>query len=295
MPYVIESFNAQRFLELINTPTPKQLDILVNMFREAIEIERESYCSSGDPAYEWGTAEHPLERVLTERLTSPDWYAGLTNGGGAIWDMFMSLIIQSDELKLKNRLDCEGLSWEFLDEINRQLLAKTGKENASFLAFGHRPYRYLGAVPNLEEQQPHGDDLTGGLMKVMAFLEKCKRDPLRFQELLDADETLAPAQKKVVQKMFNDCLEEDEDDEASQSDDDLFGDDDDEDDDEHHEYEPAHSIHLPEEISQMLADLKSIEESITQDEELSEQYEELVEILERLLSKGRAMYVISDT
>ncbi len=291
MPYVVESFNAQKFLDLINTPTPKQLETLVDNFREAIEIERESYCSSGDPAYEWGTAEHPLEQVLTQRLASPDWYAGLTNGGCAIWDMFISLIMQSDELKLKNRLDCEGLSWEFLDEINRQLMAKTGKENSSFLAFGHRPYRYLGAVPSLEEQQPHGDDLTGGLIKIQAFLEKCKNDPFRFQELLDADETLAPAQKKIVQKMITDCLEEDEECEAAQSEDDLF----DEDDDEPYEYEPAHSVHFPEEISQMLDDLKSIKDSITQDEELSEQYEELIEILENLPSKGRAMYVIADT
>lgn len=281
MPYVIESFNAQRFLQLVNMSTHEEQEILVDMFREAIEVERDSYCFSGDPAFQWGTVDQPLEKVLADRLAASDWYTGLTNGGATIWDRFIMHLCQCDELGLENDLDCEGLSWEFWEEVNRQLREKTGKENASFLAFGRRPYRYHGATPSLEEQQPRGDDLAGGLAKIQAFLAKCQSEPLRFQELLDADETLAPAQKKVVQQMLDDCLEDDE--ESA------------EEDDEHPVYEPTHSIHWPEEISQMLKDLGSIEESMEQDKELSEQYTELVEILEHLSTNGRAMYVVADT
>ena len=281
MPYVIESFNAAKFLKVINGPTPDQLEILVDMFHEAIEVERESYCFSGDPAFQWGTSAAPLEKILTDRLASTDWYAGLTNGGAMIWDRFVMHLCQCDELGMENELDCEGLSWEFIEEVNRQLHQRTGDGNASFLAFGRHPYRYGGPVPGMGEQQLHGDDRAGDLMKIQAFLARCQSDPLRFQELLDADDTLAPAQKKIVQQLFDDSLQ-DEDDEGG------------EDDDEPSEYEPAHSIHWPDEISQMLKDLKSIEETMNQDEELSEQYTELVEILESLSSKGRAMYVVAD-
>ena len=282
MPYVIESFNAAKFLEVVNSPTPDQLEILFDMFQEAIEVERESYCLPGDPAFQWGTSAAPLERILADRLASTDWYAGLTNGGAMIWDRFVMHLCQCDELGMENELDCEGLSWEFLEEINRQLHRLSGVENASFLAFGRRPYRYGGTVPGMGEQQPHGDDRARGLMKIQAFLARCQSDPLRFQELLDTDDTLATAQKKILQQLFDDSLQ-DEDDEGGQ------------DGDEHTEYEPAHSIHWPDEISQMLKDLMSIDKPMKQNGEFAEQYAELAKILERLSTGVRAMYVIADT
>jgi hypothetical protein len=280
------------------------MEILVDMFREAIEVERESYCSLGDPAFQWGTSDQPLDKVLSCRLNIPDWYAGLTNGGATIWDRFIMHLCQCDELGMENDLECEGLSWELLAKINRLLREKAGQENSSFLGFGRRPYRYRGIVSGLEEQHPHGDDLTGGLIMIQSFLAKCQSNPLRFQELLDADDTLAPAQKKIVQTMFNDLLEEGREDELEEErENDLIedlkenrdSDRHDEDDEGSFGYEPAHSVHLPDEITQMLADLKSIEKSITPEEGFSEQYTELVEILERLVNNGRAMYVISYT
>ena len=284
MPYVLQSFDSRNFLELIENPTPKQFDKLLKLFRKAIDQERESYCDPDDPACLWGTAQQPLDVVLRTRLSQADWYNDLTYGAGVIWDVFIDSVQSSKALGMAWDLECEGLSWEFIGEVNHRLAESGGSENASFLAFGKRPYRYFGGVPDLQTQHPHGDDLAGGLQNIQTFLAKCQKDPLRFQELLDEDETLNPAQKKMVLSLFNQCAKE-EDEDAD------FWDDDDSD----TAYEPTHSIHLKDELVQMIAAMETIKESMRDDEELMEGYEELVRALEKCASHDRALRVVMDT
>lgn len=286
MPFILHSFNLQKFQDLIAQPTPEQFAILRELFQFAIDSEREGSCFPGDPAMEWGTEARPLDVVLRERLTLPDWYEGLTFGGGAIFDRFLDFVYQSDELGLDGDLDCEGLSWEFMDEVFNLLMEWNEAENLSYLAMGRRPYRYLKPVPSVGEQT-HDGDLAGGLMHIQEFLESCKSNPLGFQEKLNEDDTLAPAQKQLIQSLFNECLAEEEAETGAASGDDL--------DDEAPEYEPAHSVHLPDELRQMLIDLKSIEKPMKRNKEYVEEYTELAQILERLSISGRAMYVIADT
>jgi len=286
MPFIVRSIHSQKFLDLFAQPTPEQFAILLKLFQAAIESEREGLCFPGDPALEWGTEARPLDTVLRERLALPDWYEGLTGGGGTIFDRFMHFVYQSDELGLDGSLDCEGLSWEFIDEVFNLLMEWNDEENLSYLAIGRRPYRYLKPVPSVGEQTFDGD-LAGGMMQIQSFLESCKSNPLGFQDKLNEDDTLAPAQKQLIQSLFNECLAEEEEGAEAASEDDL--------DDEVPEYEPAHSIHLPDELRQMLLDLKTIEKPMKKNKEFSGQYTELTRILERLSTSGRAMYVIADT
>lgn len=285
MSFIVRSFNSQKFQELFAQPTPEQFAVLLKLFQAAIDSEREGMCFPGDPALAWGSEAHPLDKVLRERLAMPDWYEGLTCGGSAIFDQFMHLVYQSDELGLDASLECEGFSWEFIDEVFNLLMEMNEAENLSYLAIGRRPYRYLKPVPSLGEQTFDGD-LAGGLMQIQEFLESCKSNPLGFQDILNEDDKLAPAQKQLIQSLLNECLAEEAGAEAA-SDDHL--------DDEIPEYEPAHSIHLPDELRQMLIDLKTIEKPMKKSKEFSGQYAELARILERLSTSGRAMYVIADT
>ena len=284
MTFIVRSFNSQKFQELFAQPTPEQFVVLLKLFQAAIDSERDGMCFPGDPAKDWGTEAHPLDVVLRERLALPDWYEGLTCGGGAIFDRFLHFVYQSDELGLDGDLDCEGLSWEFMDEVFNVLMEMNEAENLSYLAIGRRPYRYLKPVPSMSEQTFDGD-MAGGLMQIQSFLESCKSNPLGFQDKLNEDDKLAPAQKQLIQSLFNECLAEEEADAASEAN--L--------DDEMPEYEPAHSIHLPDELRQMLIDLKTIEKPMKKSKEFSGQYAELARILERLSTSGRAMYVIADT
>lgn len=286
MPFIVRSFNSQKFQDLITNPAAEQFSILVDLFRKAIDSERESMCSPDDPAHQWGTDEQPLEEVLRQRLSQPDWYEGLTYGGGVIFDQFIHSVYLNDELGMENRLDSEGLSWEVIDEIFHQMMETSGTENASYLAFGRRPFRYLTPVPSIGDQTI-SDDPAGGLMQIQAFLEACKGNPLGFQDKLDEDDTLAPAQKQLVRSLFEQCMAEEEAESVSTNGENL--------DDEIPEYEPAHSVHLPEEIRQMLDDLKSIEKPMKRNPEFVGEYNELLKILERLSSSGRTMYVIADT
>ena len=114
MAYVLESFDSQRFLDLINHPTPQQFQRMLNLFREAIEQERDTWCYPGDPAFQWGTKQLPLDSVLRNRLSQADWYSDLTYGAGMIWDVFIGWVQSDDDLGMASDLECEGLSWEFL-------------------------------------------------------------------------------------------------------------------------------------------------------------------------------------
>ena len=281
MPYVIYSLDSAKFRKLVERPTPEQVEVLAQILDEALDSERENL-SPSDPVLQWGKARS-LEEVVSERLALPDWYSDLSYWGKTIWEgVIFSACMGSEEFDVGFAVNCEGISWDLIEKPVKHLLKSRSLDSIALAKFGHTPYRF---TLNFDEQE---EDMLAVVQKLQDFMAQAAQDPVgfgnNFAKIVSADATLSDKQKKVMLAMWdemNGTGEEEEDEEEQEDDDD---------------WPPMHSMHPTAEVSQMLAELQSLEKPLRKKPALWEEYQEsLKPALEEIVKAERILFVQVDT
>jgi hypothetical protein len=157
-------------------------------------------------------------------------------------------------------------------------------------AFGARPYRYLPVRQQAKsraefdrEQDERRSSLAALGNMLSQFLEGAKRgdkDPSKLMEEIARKQNVSQEHKDIMK----DLLEEDD-----SSDDEEA---------EEHVFKPMHSMHTPDEVNRLLAELESVAPAIRaakHPDALRDYEEELLPTLRAIAEEGRMLFVQVDT
>lgn len=203
--YVIYSLDWHKFCAMIEYPTPSQLAIFSDSVAEELE-NMEGEFDDDDPILDWPTAADSLSSVVADRLARADWYSDLSEQGRQLWESaFYVACMRSEDLNLDFRVDSDGVYWDVINHIVRQLGDRPEKPgNSAMSLFGTVPYR-CSAPPRNDKRSywtsmhsMHPPDevhrMLTELRKVAPVIETVKDEGVREQfcdELLPAIERVA--------------------------------------------------------------------------------------------------------
>ncbi len=287
--YIIYSLDWSKFQQFVENPTPGQLAVLANIVSDALQDEDEV----GDDALTraWPEDKAAQARFLADRLARPDWYSDLSDAGRGVWEnVIFDVGLGDTPLEFGFRVDSDGVYWDVVDVAFRHLkVAPDEITEVAFSAFGKSPFRYVGPARAPQSREEHEVEETArqsSLQSLQRILDRVVEavteegaDPDEMLAAIDADSSISDQHKKAIRSLFSD------------------DDPDDEDDDEMWDWRPMHSMHTPDEVQRMLAELVSIETLMreTADSAVRDDYEELLSALSRIADDRRMLFVQVDT
>lgn len=167
--YMIYSLDWDKFQRFLNSPTDKQLAAFTNWISEGLgdggdddeeiddeiddeddeiddedDDEEEDDFEAREPVCDWPTEPAALRAAVKERLTRPDWYGDLSDGGKQIWETAVNYFCSEESNGVGFRVDHDGVYWTLLDIACKQLNVPPNQISSAVAlsAFGQRPYRY---------------------------------------------------------------------------------------------------------------------------------------------------------
>jgi hypothetical protein len=288
--YVIYSLDWDKFRRLVERPTRGQLAALAKLLRDEFE-ELDGEFEDGDPILGWPTDRRSLARIAAERLALPDWYGDLSTPGKNLWEGAIFTACQDcDAIDVGFRVDNDGVYWDVIELAWKHLGVVPGTvTEVALSAFGTRPYRYHprpGPVKTRAEydREEAGrratlDALGKALGQFLKDAERGQKRPDELLEELEKHEGVSRAHKDLVKEFLSDDEPEDEEDDFE-------------------EWSPMHSMHDPEEVEKMRAELQSVGPAMTSEKkkDVRQQYQkDLLPAVERVARDGRLLFIQVDT
>ncbi len=286
--YVIYSLDWGKFQQFVEHPTPKQLTVLARMVNDALEDED----GVGDDVLTraWPKGRAAQARMLADRLARPDWYSDLSDAGKSVWESIIFEVGLGDEgIKLGFRVDSDGVYWDVVELAWKHLaVAPDEVTEVAFSAFGKSPFRYSGPTRAPQPQGRHESEETGRQSSPQSLRQVLDRlldaatqegaDPDEVLAAFQADSSISDEHKRAIKELFSE-------DEPDDGDDELW------------DWRPMHSMHTPDEVQRMLAELMSIATVMrdTTDSAVRGDYEELLAALTAIAHDRRMLFVQVDT
>lgn len=286
--YIIYSLDWGKFQQFVEHPTPKQLAVLASLVTEAVADEDEV----GDDALTcaWPKDKTAQARILAARLAKPDWYSDLSDAGKGLWENTIFEVAMGDAgIRLDFRVDSDGVYWDAVELAWKHLgVAPDAITEVAFSAFGKSPFRYCGPTRAPQTREEYEGEETARQSSLQSLREVLDRlldaataegaDPDEVLAAFEADSSISDEHKQALKALFSE-------DEASDEDDELW------------EWRPMHSMHAPDEVDRMLAELISIATVMREatDSAVREDYEELLAALTAIANDRRMLFVQVDT
>ncbi len=195
--YIIYSLDWQKFLTMLDHPTSSQLAI----FAEGLSVERENLdgeFDDDDPILNWPTDIGSLSSVIADRLALSDWYSDLSEQGRQLWESTIYVTcMQREDLNIGFRVDCDGVYWDVINQIVRQLGDRPEKPGKSAMSrFGTVPLRC--SAPPRQEKRSYWTSMHS------------MHSPEEVKSMLSELRTVAPvieaAKNEGVREQFRDAL-----------------------------------------------------------------------------------------
>jgi hypothetical protein len=288
--YIIYSLDWGKFQGFVERPTPGQLAAFASLLCDGLE---EYEFDEGDPLRAWPTKAKALAPIAAGRLALPDWYGDLSATGKAVWEgAIFGACMEGGGIDLGFRADNDGVYWDVMELAWKQLGVVPGQiSDVALSAFGCRPYRYHPETEPAKTRKDYEKEEAGR----RSALKELKGEVDEFLEELGATE---PPSKADPQKMLEEVQQGTSGDIMKA----LMGFFDDvaegggggtlE------EWEPMHSMHTPDEVRQMLAELRSVESTMlkARKKDVRRQYEEdLLPALNSVADDQRMLFIQVDT
>jgi len=293
--YILYSLDWNKFQKLIGQPTPEQLTELSALLDEGLEEFTDEF-DDDDPVAEWPRDPKSLASLVAQRLALPDWYGDLSTTGKALWEtvIYNACMDEEDAFDLDLRVENDGINWDVIELVWKRLkVAPNSITDVAASGFGARPYRYvprLAAETSSEEIDADQDEDRASLLAMRGLLEQFakdatagKKEPTTLLEEMEKDDALTERHKMALEGL----LSEDEDNEEDMEGD--FGSED---------WQPMHSMHTPEQVRNMLAELRSVGAAVKKSKTkgVREQYTDaLLPAVENVAAQGRMLFVQLDT
>ena len=288
--YVIYSLDWAKFRDLVEQPTPTQLSQLARVLAEELE-NLDGEFEDDDPIQQWPTKPKGLVPIVAQRLALPDWYGDLSHAGKQLWEATVfGACMNCKKLGLDFRVDSDGVYWDVIELAWKHLgVVPNTISEVALSTFGTRPYRYHPrpgpTTSRADYDRDEGERLASldTLGKMLGqFVEGAQRgekDPAQLLQELEGHAGVSKKHKDLIKDFL--------------SDDDSAEEDDAEDD-----WSPMHSMHPPEEVQKMQAELRSVESAIkaAKIKDAWKDYQsELMPAIERVAKDGRMLFIQVDT
>jgi hypothetical protein len=284
--YFIYSLDWNKFRQLVDRPTPSQLTTLAKLVRDGLEEE-------DDDSLDWPTDKKSLVELVSRRLALPDWYGDLSAAGKRVWEGVIFLACQDYKaIDVGFRVDGEGVYWDVIELAWKHLgVVPDRVSEVALSAFGTRPYRYHQpprpgmSRADFDREQGERKASLDALGSVLGeFLESAKRGQASTDDLfeaLDQNEGVSEEHKELIKSFINEDDDEDDEDDADADD-----------------WSPMHSMHTPDEVEKMRAELKSVESAIlkSKSKDVRDQFQnDLMPAIEQIAADGRMLFIQVDT
>lgn len=285
--YIIYSLDWNKFRQLVDRPTPAQLAALAKLLRE----ELDEYDEYDADTLDWPTDKKSLVTLAANRLALPDWYGDLPRAGKNVWEGVILVACQDCKgIDVGFRVDNDGVYWDVIELAWKHLGVVPNRiSEVALSAFGTRPYRYHqppgpgASRADFDREQEERKASLDALGDVLGqFLESAKRGqaaPDDLLEALDQHEGVSQEHRELIKSFINE-------------------EDDDEDDEDGGDWSPVHSMHTPDEVEKMRAELKSVESAIlkAKSKDVRDQFkDDLMPAIEKIAADGRMLFIRVDT
>jgi hypothetical protein len=287
--YIIYSLDWDKVQKFVERPTPGQLAAFASRLRDGLE---EYEFEEGDPLRSWPTKPKALAPIAAQRLALPDWYGDLSATGKAVWESAVfGACMEDEDLDLGFRADNDGIYWDVMELAWKQLGVVPGQiSDVVVSAFGYRPFRYhpeTTPAKTRKEYDKEEAERRSAMTEAKDFVDELVNDTKKSKGAPDPNKMMEEVQQgnpdsimKALMGFFGDVQESD-----------GGG-------DHLEEWQPMHSMHTPDEVRKMLAELRSVEPAMlkTKKREVRRQYEEdLMPALSSVADDGRMLFIQVDT
>jgi hypothetical protein len=213
--YHVHSLDAKKFHQFVEKPTKSQLAAFADALADSLEAY-DYRLEDDDPMKDWPVAPKDLVEIARQRLSLPDWYSDLSDGGKFVIENSVVRFVHTQEKDLGRHYELnDSIYWDLIDAALSHYGIRSGAHTEQVVSqFGRRPFGYhpqIGFRPGMDD------------------------------------------------------------------------------------YNPNHSMHGPEEVRRLLEELNAAEPTIRTSDGASLAFEELMPALERIVGKGRMLYVEVDT
>jgi hypothetical protein len=293
--YIIYSLDWDKFRQLVDRPTPEQLAALANLISDGLD-EHDGEFDEGDPVQDWPSDLESLAKIAAQRLAMPDWYGDLSTTGKNLWEgVIFSACMNCDEIDVGFRVDSDGVYWDVIEIAWKHLgVVPSTISDVALSAFGKRPYRYRPPVRSDQTRDQFDRDedarkaslrtLSDTLGQLLEGVKQGRQDvsPDALLEKLQQHEGISQQHLSALKGLLSD------DDSDEESLDEGLSDD----------WSPMHSMHTPDEVEKILAELQSVDQAMrsTNDTDARTDYtDELMPALERVAHDRRMLFIQVDT
>lgn len=289
--YIIYSLDWGKFQRFVERPMPGQLAAFTSRLCEGL---REYEFEKSDPMREWPTNGKSLAPIAAQRLVLPDWYGDLSATGKAFWEgAIFGACMDCEEIDVGFRAESDGIYWDVLELAWKQLGVVPGQiTDVALAAFGYRPYRYHPETNPAKTRKEYEEEeaerrselkeLKGEVDELLKELKDAKASraaPEPNQMIEELKEGKSASIMKALSAFFGDVQEggggthfED--------------------------WQPMHSMHTPDEVRKMLAELQSVESAMrkARKKDVRQQFEEeLLPAISSVAGDGRMLFIQVDT
>jgi hypothetical protein len=287
--YIIYSLDWGKFRQFVARPTPGQLAAFAKLLCDGLE---EYEFDDGDPMRAWPTKAKALAPIAAKRLALPDWYGDLSATSKAVWESaIFGACMDCEEIDVGFRADSDGVSFDVIELPWKQLGVVPGQiSGVALSAFGYRPYRFHPEAKPAQTRKEYDKgeaERRQAMTEAKGFIDELLDDPKKPKAAPDPNKMMnelkegnADSIMKALMGAFGD-VEEGEGEGGSQLE----------------EWQAMHSMHAPDEVQKMLAELRSVESAIQKAKRnVRQQYEEeLLPAITSVADEGRMLFIQVDT
>ena len=188
------------------------------------------------------------------------------------------------------RADNEGICWDVIELLWKQLGVVPGQiSDVALSAFGYRPYRYHPETKPAKTRKEHEQEEAerrSALTEAKGFVDELLTDTKKSKAAPDPNKMMEELKEgksdsimKLLMGSFADVQEGGGGTRLE-------------------EWQPMHSMHTPDEVRKMLAELRSVESAIqkAKKKDVRRQYEEdLLPAITSVADDGRMLFIQVDT
>jgi hypothetical protein len=285
--YFIYSLDWGKFQQFVERPTPGQLAAFARFLGDGLQ---EYEFDEADPMRAWPTKAKALAPIAAKRLALPDWYGDLSATGKAVWEgAIFGACMDCEEIDVGFRADNDGVYFDVIELAWKQLGVVPGQiSDVALSAFGYRPYRYRPEPKPAKTRKEHEKEEAErrqALTEAKGFIDELLNDTKKVKAAPDPNkmmEELKEGKSDSIMKALMGAFDDVQEGGGTHLE----------------EWQPMHSIHAPDEVRNMLAELRSVESAIqkAKKKDVRQQYEEdLLPAITSVADEGRMLFIQVDT
>jgi len=285
--YMIYSLDWGKFQQFVNSPTPGQLAVFAGRLCDGLE---EYEFEEGDPVRAWPTKAKALVPIAAKRLAMADWYGDLSSTGKALWEgTIFGACMDGEGIDLGFRADNDGTYWDVMELAWKQLGVVPGQiSDVALSAFGYCPYRYHSETKSAKTRKEYDKEEAerrSALTEAKGFVDELLEDTKKSKAAPDPNtmmEELKEGKPDSIMKALMGFLGDVQEGGGGTH---------------LEDWQPMHSMHTPDEVRRMLAELRSVESAMlkAKKREVRRQYEEdLLPAVNSVADDGRMLFIQVD-